>query len=154
MAATPITYDAAPICDGVPMPIVKLNRWMLVVGIVAAALLQQPLITTILFLILLPTPLGGQRWSLVARTGRALLARQIATAPQEDSRLMRFNNAIAVILLGGAQIAFLLGAPVVGWVLAGMVAAAAAIALAGFCVGCFLYFQFQMRRNQLSNARR
>ncbi|HEU5090644.1 MAG TPA: DUF4395 family protein, partial [Roseiflexaceae bacterium] len=96
---------------------------------------------------------GGQRWSLVARLGRVLFARQIPTAEQEDSRLMRFNNAIAVLLLGAAQIAFAFGAPIVGWALAGMVAVAAAVALAGFCVGCYLYFQFKLNRYKLFGAR-
>jgi hypothetical protein len=153
MAASVLADNTAPGCGGVPLPIVKLNRSMLVLGIVAGFILQQPLFTTILFLVLLPTPLGGQRWSLVARLGRVLFARQVATAEQEDPRLMRFNNSIAVLLLGAAQIAFVLGAPIAGWALAGMVAIAAAIALAGFCVGCFLYFQFKLNRYKLFGAR-
>jgi hypothetical protein len=136
------------------MPIVKLNRTMLVVGIVGGLLLQAPLITTLLFAILLPTVFGGQRWSLVAWAGRRLFARQIATAEYEDSRLMRFNNTIAVVLLGAAQVAFVLGAPIVGWALAAAVAIAASVALAGFCVGCFLYFQFQRGRTQLLGSGR
>lgn len=39
---------------------------------------------------------------------------------------MRFNNAIAVILLGAAQLAFLLDASLAGWLLSGMVGVAAA----------------------------
>ena len=49
------------------------------------------------------------------------------------------------LLLGGAQIAFLLGAPIAGWALALMVAAAAGVALAGFCFGCYLYTQWHIR---------
>ena len=45
--------------------------------------------------------------------------------------MQRFNNSIAVTLLGAAQIAFILGATVVGWALALMVAIAASVALAG-----------------------
>lgn len=135
--------------DDVPMPIVNLNRWTLVLGIYAALVLQQPWITTLLFLILLPAVLGGQRWSPIANVGRRLFAHAIPAAEREDRRLMRFNNSIALILLGAAQIAFLLGAPVAGWVLALMVAIAASVALAGFCVGCFLYFQFKLNRYRL-----
>ncbi len=133
-------------CDDVPMPIVTLNRATLVVGIVAGVLLQQPLLTTALFLILLPAVLGGQRWSLIAIVGRKLFARQIPHAEREDRRLMRFNNTIALVLLGLAQIAFVLGLPVVGWALALMVAVAASVALAGFCVGCFTYYHFRLNR--------
>jgi len=62
---------------------------------------------------------------------------------------MRFNNIIAVSLLVGAHLAFYFGRKGVGLVLVTMVVAAAAIALAGFCVGCFLYYQFKLNRYRL-----
>jgi hypothetical protein len=132
--------------DGVPMPIVKLNRWTLLSGILVGLITQQPLFTTALFLLLLPSVIFGQQWSLVAKIGKRLFAEQIPGAEYEDRRLMRFNNTIATVLLGVAQLAFLFGSPVLGWTLSLMVAVAAGIALAGFCVGCFLYFQFRMLR--------
>lgn len=142
-------------CEGVdgnpdiPMPIVALNRSILVGGVVLGFISGQPLLTTVLFLLLVPAVLFGQRLSPIARLGRIVLARQIVGAEREDRRLMRFNNSIALVLLGLAQIAFLLHAPLVGWILAGMVAAAATVALLGFCVGCFLYYQFKLQRYNL-----
>lgn len=136
----------------IPLPIVKLNRWMLVVGILGGLALQQPLVTTLLFLILLPATVIGQRASLVFQVGKRLFARQIPTAEREDRRMQRFNNSIATILLGAAQIAFLAGVPLVGWILALFVVAAASVALAGFCVGCFIYYQFKLQRYRLFGA--
>jgi hypothetical protein len=136
----------------IPLPIVRLNRWMLVVGIFAGLALQQPLLTTLLFAILLPATLIGQRASLIFQVGKRLFARQIPTAPREDRRMQRFNNTIATLLLGAAQIAFLAGAVAVGWILALMVAAAASLALAGYCVGCFLYYQLKLQRYRLFGA--
>jgi len=133
----------------IPLPIVRLNRWLLVVGILAGLALQQPLLTTLLFAILLPATIIGQRASLVFLVGKRLFARQIPTAEREDRRMQRFNNTIATLLLGGAQLAFLAGATIVGWILALMVAAAASIALAGFCIGCFLYYQLKLQRYRL-----
>jgi Domain of unknown function (DUF4395) len=52
-------------------------------------------------------------------------------------------------LLGLAQVAFIFGLPLAGYIFAGMVAVAASIALAGFCVGCFLYYQFKLQRFRL-----
>ena len=130
-----------------------LNRWTLVTGIVVGFVVQQPLLTTLLFLILLPAVLIGQRASLIFQVGHRLLAAQNAAAEREDRRLMRFNNSIAVILLGLAQVAFALGVPVVGWALAGLVAVAAGVALAGFCVGCFLYHQLRLYRYRLRQRR-
>ena len=136
----------------IPVPIVRLNRWMLVVGILAGLALQQPLVTTLLFAILLPATVIGQRASLIFQVGKRFFARQLPTAEREDRRMQRFNNSIATILLGAAQIAFLAGAPTVGWTLALMVAAAAAIALAGYCIGCFLYYQLKLQRFRLFRA--
>jgi hypothetical protein len=130
------------------MPIVRLNRTILVVGIVLGGVFRQPLATTALFAVLLPTTIWGQRASLIAWAGRRLLRSRIIGAEFEDARLMRFNNTIATLLLGGAQICFLLHAPVAGWALSAMVALAAAVALAGYCVGCFLYFQLRQRMHR------
>jgi hypothetical protein len=62
---------------------------------------------------------------------------------------MRFNNTLAAIILGLAQVAFVLHAPLVGWIFAGLAALAAAVALAGFCFGCFLFYQFKLNRARL-----
>ena len=132
--------------DGVPMPIVTLNRWMLLVGILLGLFTLQPWITTLLFLILLGAVIGGPEWSLVARVGKKVFADKIPTAEREEFRMSRFNNIIAVSLLGLAQLCFLMGSPVLGWIFAFLVAVAAGVAIGGFCVGCFLYFQLRMLR--------
>ena len=138
--------------DGIPMPIVRLNRATLVVGVVVAFLLQAPIIIAALFLLIAPAAIWGRRASLVFKIGSRLFAKQNATADQEDPRLQRFNNTIAMLMLGGASVAFLLGASTIGWILSFGVAAAALVALLGFCVGCFLYFQFRLQRTRLFGA--
>jgi hypothetical protein len=140
-------------CLDIPMPVVKLNRWTLLSGVLLGFVLQQPLITTFLFVMLLLGLVGGQRYSLIFQAGKRLLARQIAGAETEDRRLMRFNNSIAATLFGLAQIAFLFKVTWLGWAFSLMVAVAAAVALAGFCFGCFLYFQFKLNRYRLLGKR-
>lgn len=134
---------------GIPMPIVRFNRVILLGGILLAILLQQPLITTALFLVILPAVLFGKKWSLIFQLGSVLFAKQNRDAATDSPELMRFNNAIAAVMLGSSQIAFLFGAPLAGWILSGIVALAAAVALCGFCFGCFLYFQFNLQRYRL-----
>src|SRR5215203_2889130 len=138
---------------GIPSPIVKLNRWVLVLGVVGGLLLQQPLFTTVLFIVVLSAVAFGRRGSLIFQVGKRLLAKSNAAAQREDrvenSGLMRFNNTIAAVVLGGAQLAFLFGLNVVGWALSLAVAGAAGVALAGFCLGCFLYLRFKMYRHRL-----
>ena len=138
---------------GIPLPIVNLNRWVLVLGVVGGLLLQQPLFITVLFIVVLSAVAFGRRGSLIFQVGKRLLAGQNALAYREgrveDPRLMRFNNTIAAVVLGGAQLAFLFGQNVVGWALSLAVAVAAGVALAGFCLGCFLYLRFNMYRHRL-----
>ena len=135
---------------GIPLPIVKLNRAVLLVGIVSAIAFQQPMVITALFIIILSAALFGRKGSLISFIGSYLFAKQNLHAKTEDPRLMRFNNAIAAMLLGSAQIAFLSGAPLVGWLFSGIVAVASMVALAGFCFGCFLFYQFNLQRFKIS----
>jgi uncharacterized protein DUF4395 len=142
--------------DNIPMPIVNLNRWTLVTSILAGLVLQWPLVTTALFVILLFAVTFGQRGSLIFQTGKRLIALGVLKSTGEegeDRKLMRFNNSIALTLLGLAQVAFLLGVPIVGWALALMVVAAASAALMGFCLGCVLFYRFRIYRYRLFGAR-
>ncbi len=145
--------EEAELCNDIPMPIVRLNRWTLLGGILLGLALQQPLVTTFLFLILLPAVLYGQRYSLIFQVGKRVLASCLRGAEGEDRRLMRFNNSIAVVLLGLSKVAFLFGLPVLGWAFSLMVAAAASVALAGFCFGCFLFLRFRLYRYRLLGSR-
>lgn len=52
----------------------------------------------------------------------------------------RFATFIGAVLTGVGSIAILIGFPLVGYVLAGAVAAAAGLgAVTGFCLGCYFY---------------
>jgi hypothetical protein len=152
MAALPShTAALAEKSSGIPLPIVRLNRVIMVTGVIAAIALQAPLFTTALFLLVLPAALLGRHGSPLYQIGRRLLARHINRpgVETEDANLMRFNNSIAAILLGLAQIAFLAGAPLLGYAFTAMVGVAAVVALLGFCLGCFLYFQFKLNKRRL-----
>jgi hypothetical protein len=147
-----LTAQGASLPD-VPLPIVQLNRWTLVIGITLGFVLHQPLMTTALFVVLAAATIFGQRGSLIFQVGKRLFGPRLATAPREDRGLVRFNNAIATMLLGLAQAAFALGLPAAGWALAGLVVVAAGVALAGFCLGCFLYYQFKLNRYRVLRGR-
>ena len=138
----------------IPLPIVVLEPldagdWR---GL--ALVLRQPWIIALLFLVLLSAVTLGPRGSVPFQIGtRALAGRVRAARDQghvEDRRLMRFNNCIALGLFGLALACFGAGYTVAGWILAAMVLVAAAVALAGFCFGCLLYYQLrllQLRRS-------
>jgi len=57
-----------------------------------------------------------------------------------------FAQTIGGLMLLAATLVFALNAPVVGWVLVGIVVVLAAVNLfAGFCAGCFIYYQLARR---------
>jgi hypothetical protein len=136
-------------CDDIPLPIVRLNRWTIAIAVAAGLALRAPWITTGIFLVVAPAALWGSRASLIYALGCRIYARANLTAPTEDRRLMRFNNALAASMLGAGQIAFLLHQPIAGWALCIATAVAALVALAGFCFGCFLFYRFKLARYRL-----
>jgi hypothetical protein len=62
---------------------------------------------------------------------------------EDDPTPHRFAQGLGATVLGLSSLALLvLNAPVLGWLLAGLVAALAAInLLLDFCAGCFVYYQ-------------
>jgi hypothetical protein len=137
--------DPSPDCaDLIPLPIVRLNRATILLGVIVAYVLHTPLITTAIFVIVALAAAFGRRASLIYRVGSLVFHPPANPADGEDPRLMRFNNTLAAIILGAAQIAFAAHAPIVAWIFAGIAALAAAVALAGFCFGCFLFYQFKL----------
>jgi len=65
----------------------------------------------------------------------------------EDPRPPRFAATVGVAFLTAATVAFAAGSSAVGWTLALIVAALAALAaVTGICVGCEIYLRFARRR--------
>ncbi|MDX6671581.1 MAG: hypothetical protein QOI91_1944 [Solirubrobacteraceae bacterium] len=82
----------------------------------------------------------GRRFCLPCLAYFELVQPRAGQGRLEDSRPPRFANLLGVLFLGGATIAFLAGAPVVGWGLTLLVAALALLAATtGLCMGCEAY---------------
>jgi hypothetical protein len=135
--------------NGIPLPIVTLNRGVLTFGIMLALASQQYWIVTIIFVILLPAVIFGKRYSLIYSLGSILLRSKIESAEYEDASLQRFNNTIALTLLGLSHIFYLFNQLIIAWIFASLVMIASGVALLGFCVGCFLYYQFKIQRYKI-----
>ena len=68
-------------------------------------------------------------------------ALRLGSAEPEHEYPPRFAQALGGTFLALATVAFIVGLPVVGWVLAGAVAGLQVLlAATGICVGCRLYF--------------
>lgn len=122
-------------------------------GVLATALLLgfaadwwwvAPIFAVVLFL----GAAFGARYGPVLRLYAEVIQPRLAPPRElEDPRPPRFAAALGVVFLGGATAAFLAGASTLGWTLALIVAALAALsAVTGLCVGCEVYAFVARRR--------
>ena len=82
----------------------------------------------------------GRRWCLTCVAYFVLIQPRFGEGQLEDSRPPRLANKMGAVFLGGAALAWWLGAPVLGTVLGALVAALALLAATtGFCTGCEIY---------------
>ena len=121
----------------------KTNQAVIITMLVAAYILNQPWLVLFTGLVmLLGTALAMPGFKLVYQY--LILPSGIAkpNVIEDDPNSHRFAQLIgSVFLLAGSALLFT-GSLTPGWVLAGIVIALAAINLfAGFCLGCFMYFQ-------------
>lgn len=64
----------------------------------------------------------------------------------DDPAPHRFAQGVGAAFLWLASLALFVGAGTLGWILAGLVAALALLnVVAGFCAGCFIYYQLSRR---------
>ncbi len=134
----------------IPIPYVRANQTGIVLLVVLAIIFQQPFLIAALWAIQVIGLWQGVRANLIVQLAAPLLHGRIAGAQTEAAELQRFNNSIAVILLTLSVVSFwLMPGSWVGYLFAGMVAAAAFVAICGFCVGCFFIFPIQAAPQQI-----
>lgn len=132
----------------IPKPLVTVNQWFILLSVVLS------LSTGLYWLLLFPL-LAGLSGLLTGFNPVLKIASKFLTKPdssyiQEDKAQLQFNQTIAVSCLAFALIGFFTGYVIVGYVFTIMVGVASGVALLGFCVGCFIRFQwqqFQYRRS-------
>lgn len=112
------------------------------VVLAAASTLGQPLIAILVGVSLLISAALGTRYFLLGRPWpRIRAALRLAPVEPEHEYPPRFAQAMGGTFIGLGAVAFLVGAPFVGWILVAAVGALQAfLAITGICVGCRLYF--------------
>jgi hypothetical protein len=117
----------------------------LLVGFLADVRAVVPVFAAMLFL----GAAFGSRYGPVLRLYADVVKPRLGPPSHlEDPRPPRFAATVGVLFLVGASVAFLTGAPGLGWGLALIVAALAALAATtGICVGCEIWLVFARRRN-------
>lgn len=139
MASTP-----APIDPRGP----RFNQAVLAATLLVGFALDQRWVVPLLAVVLLLGAALGPRYGPFLRLYAELVRPRLGPpAELEDPRPPRFAAAVGVACLAAATVAFVAGASVVGWVLALIVAALAALAaVTGLCVGCEIWLAFARAR--------
>lgn len=131
----------------IPRPLVKINQWVIVLSVVLTWVsglewfLLVPFVAGILGLIFGFNP--------VMQFAKLFLRKELHAYIPEDWAQQQFNQKIAVMCLGLGFVGFLLGLNVIGFIFTILVGVAAFVAINGFCIGCFIHFQwkqYQYRR--------
>jgi len=126
--------------DEVPLHRVRANQLGILLFIIISVITQQ------MWLLIVPlaVQLVSRTWGVQYNPFVRLLARLFPASSRTESReLLRFNNLLAILFLLGALVGFALGSPVIGYIFLGLLSAAVILALSGFCLGCFMYFQWK-----------
>lgn len=125
----------------IPKPLVMANQWTIVVSVIIALLTQSAWILLIPLVANLSSLLTGFHPILIVL--KRFLVKPDKKYIQEDYAQLRFNQWLAVGFLFVASISFLLNWSVAFNLFTIMVGLAALIAILGFCIGCFVRFQYQ-----------
>jgi FtsH-binding integral membrane protein len=132
----------------IPRPLVKTNQSVIVLSVLLTWVSGQewflliPLIAGLIGIFFGNNP--------IMQIGKRFLRKDPSTYIPEDFDQQQFNQKIAVFCLGMGFSSFLLGWTTLGYVFTILVAVAALAAILGFCVGCFIHFQwkqYQYRRS-------
>lgn len=122
----------------------RVNQAFIIVLLILAFILDSPLMVALVALVML-LGTAAPRAALFKLAYRRLLRPSGLIKPDviaDNPEPHRFAQGFGGVLLGLALIALLIGPAILGWALAWLVIALAALNLfLGFCAGCFLYYQ-------------
>lgn len=136
------------IVQSIPRPLVRANQWTIFLSVILTWMTGQELILAIP---LLANLLGIIfNFNPIMKFARLFLIKEGEKYIPEDVTQQKFNACIATICLTGGLVCFWLGWELVGYAFTIIVATASLIAILGFCIGCFIFYQikqYQYRRS-------
>jgi Domain of unknown function (DUF4395) len=126
----------------IPRPLVRTNQWVIVISAVLTLVFAEG------WFLILPLLAGISgivfKYNPVMKIAKLFLKKKSEDYIPEDWEQQQFNQKIAVFCLAAGFISFLLGWNTAGFVFTIMVAVAAFVAILGFCIGCFIHYQWKM----------
>ncbi|WP_127587297.1 DUF4395 domain-containing protein [Paenibacillus koleovorans] len=141
-----LSYDCV---DEVPLHRVRGNQLGILLSVIATVIADQPWIMLLPLVVQLISRTYGVKYNLFVRLLSPLFP---VSAKTEARELLRFNNLLAILFMTVALVAFALGNLVVAYIALGMLTVAVVLALSGFCLGCFMYFQWKQFRARRRSA--
>lgn len=127
--------------QSIPRPLVRANQWTIFLSVILTWITGQELILAIPLLANLMGIIFN--YNPIMKSARLFLIKEGKKYTPEDITQQKFNASIATICLTGGLVSFLLGWEIVGYAFTIMVATASLIAILGFCIGCFIFYQFK-----------
>jgi hypothetical protein len=137
--------------DEVPLHRVRGNQLGILICIIVSVFTQQLWVLVLPLAVQLISRRYGVRYNLFVRAFSPLFP---ASSKTESRELLRFNNLLAILFLAVTLAAYAVNFPIVAYISLGMLSVAVVLALCGFCLGCFMYFQWKQfiarRKKKLS----
>jgi Domain of unknown function (DUF4395) len=133
----------------IPRPLVKTNQTVIVLCVLLTWVLNSE------WFLLIPLVAGISgivfKYNPIMNLAKLFLKKKPEEYIPEDWEQQQFNQLIAVFCLGAGFLSFLLGWDTVGYVFTILVGVAATVALCGFCIGCFIHYQWKMYQYRRAN---
>ncbi|PYI50543.1 DUF4395 domain-containing protein [Paenibacillus flagellatus] len=132
----------------IPRPLVRANQWVIVLAVV------WTWTTGVYWILAVPLLAGAMGFFFdfnpVMRLAKLFLRKPPSGYVPEDKASQRFNQLLAVGFLLLALLGYAFEWRTMAYVFSAMVALAALVAIMGFCVGCFIRYQWMQYRRKHS----
>ena len=130
----------------------RFNQAVLATALLTGLLFDwRPVVPVFALVLLAGAALGPKYGPFLALYAKVIRPRIGPPREMEDPRPPRFAASVGVVFLAAASLAFAGGASGLGWGLALVVAALAALsAVTGICVGCEMYLLLSRRRGMVA----
>lgn len=132
----------------IPRPLVRTNQSIIVLSVVLTWMSGQEWFLFIPFIAGLMGIIFG--YNPIMEIRKQFLRKDPKSYIPEDWEQQQFNQKLAVSCLGIGILSFILGWNTVGYIFTALVAVAAFVAILGFCIGCFIHFQWKQYKYRRS----
>ncbi|MGJ7919048.1 DUF4395 domain-containing protein [Neobacillus sp. LXY-4] len=137
------------IVRSIPRPLVKTNQWVIVISVLLTWVSGQEWFLFVPFIAGLMGLVFG--YNPIMQLTKRFLRKDLKEYIPEDWEQQQFNQKIAVLCLGSGFIGFFFGVNSLGYIFTSLVAVAAFVAINGFCIGCFILFQWKQYQYRRAN---